>query len=144
MDKKEVLRLFYEEIHSVCIGTIDADGHPLTAVLDLMRADETGIYVMTHKYKKVYHCLDTQPFISISGMTGEDFYHSKMITFNGKVENIGGDMVDELLAANPYLYRLFPAGRDNSDLDVFRMYDGTLDYQDFSVEPNLREKFHID
>lgn len=143
MENKIILKALYEEIHSVCIGTIDEDGHPLTAILDVMQADESGIYVMTHKYKKIYQCMDKTAYISLVGMTGGDFFHSKMISFNGYVENLGGGMVDALLEANPYLYRLFPIGRDNSDLDVFRIYNGIGDYQDFSIEPNLRITFRI-
>lgn len=144
METKEILNTLYQDIHSICIGTIDTDGHPLTAILDILRADESGIYVSTHKYKKIYQCLNSQPFVSIVGMAGEDYFHSKMVTFNGKVENLGGGLVDQLLSENPYLYRLFPIGRDNSDLDVFRIYGGVGEYQDFSVEPNVRITFRID
>ena len=142
MTTKEILDMLYKDIHSVAVGTIDDHGHPFTAYMDIMRADETGIYVSTSKGKDLYRYLNTCGYVSISGMRGGDFFHSQMITFNGRIENIGPDLWEELLADNDYLYRIFPKGTD-TEHDVFRIHDGTGDFQDFSVMPFIRETYRI-
>ena len=66
-----------------------------------------------------------------------------MVTFRGRIDNIGPELWEELLADNDYLYRIFPKGED-TEHDVFRIHAGTGDYQDFSVMPFVREDFAID
>ncbi len=143
MTTKEILDILYKDIHSVAVGLIDDNGHPFTAFMDIMRADESGIYVSTSRSKDLYRYLNNNDYVSLSGMMGGDFFHSKMITFNGRVDNIGPDLWEELLSQNDYLYKIFPKGQD-TEHDVFRFYKGDGDFQDFSVMPFTREEFHID
>ena len=143
MTTKEIMNILFKDIHSIAVGTIDEDGHPFTAYMDVMRADETGIYVSTSRFKKLYWCLDNNDYVSLSGMRGGDYFNSQMITFNGRCENIGPDLWEELLADNAYLYRIFPKGEDTQH-DVFRIHDGEGDYQDFSVVPSTREEYRLD
>ena len=142
MTTREILYMLCHDIHSVAVGTIDDAGHPFTAFMDIMRADESGIYVSTSRGKDLYRYLNGCGFVSLSGMCGGDFFHSQMITFNGRIENIGPALWEELLADNDYLYRIFPKGQDK-DHDVFRIHDGAGDFQDFSVMPFTRETFRL-
>ena len=143
MNRNEILNYLYNDIHSVCMSTIDEEGKPFSAFMDIMRADESGIYVSTSRWKKLYRCLDTCPYVSLCGMSGDDYFTSKMITFRGKVENIGPELWADLLEENSYLYRLFPKG-DDSEHDVFRIHSGEGDYQDFSEEPPVKHEFTLE
>ncbi len=142
MTAKEILAMLYKDIHSVAVGTIDEKGHPFTAFMDIMRADETGIYVSTSRGKDLYRYLNSHDHVSLCGMRGGDFFHSQMITFNGKIENIGPGLWEELLADNAYLYRIFPKGTD-TEHDVFRIHCGKGDFQDFSVMPFVKVTYQI-
>ena len=142
MTVNEIMTMLCKDIHSVAVGTIDQKGRPFTAFMDVMRADETGIYISTSKSKELYRCLNTCGYVSLSGMCCGDFFHSRMITFRGRIENLGPGLWEELLAQNDYLYRLFPKGT-KTDHDVFRIFDGEGDFQDFSVMPFLKEDFFL-
>ena len=47
MDASKVLSVLYSEIHSVVVGMIDSEGHPSSAFLDVMFAEENAVYFMT-------------------------------------------------------------------------------------------------
>ena len=143
MTTKEILDFLYKDIHSIAIATLDDEGRPFTAFMDVLRADETGIYLSTSRYKELYRCLNGHEYVALTGMCGGDFFHSKMGTFRGRIENIGPDLWEELLADNDYLYRIFPKGEDKEH-DVFRIHDGAGDYQDFAVMPFVKEDFALD
>ncbi|HCE77877.1 MAG TPA: hypothetical protein DEP61_03095 [Lachnospiraceae bacterium] len=146
MTKEKVLEILYKDMHTVSVGTLDDDGKPYVAFMDLMAADESGIYVFTSAKKRLHRYMSNHEFVSIAAMTHtDDFFNSQMITFNGRVENIGRDKLDGLLEKNPYLYKLFPSGSPEgiAGLDVFCMHDGELRYQDFSVKPFADETFRL-
>jgi len=70
MTKEEMLIKLYKDIHSIAVGTLTGDGKPFVAFMDIMCADETGIYVSTSRSKPLYRYLNTHPYISIAGMCG--------------------------------------------------------------------------
>ena len=104
MDTPKILSTLYSEIHSVVVGMIDPEGHPSSAFLDVMFAEEDAVYFMTSDNgRNLYHLLNSSDYISICGKTEGDFFHAKMITIQGRVRNIGKARVDELIDANPYM-----------------------------------------
>ncbi|MCK6139761.1 hypothetical protein [Slackia exigua] len=45
------LNYLVREIHRTVVSTLDDDGLPVTAVIDMMMADENGVYFLTAKGK---------------------------------------------------------------------------------------------
>ena len=43
MNLKECMNVLQKDIHSVVVSMIDEKGHPVSAYLDVMHADETGV-----------------------------------------------------------------------------------------------------
>lgn len=71
MNTLEILRFLQSEIHSAVFATVDAQGLPQTCVIDLMLADETGLFFLTAKGKSFYDRLTAHPFVSLSGLKGD-------------------------------------------------------------------------
>ena len=51
MTANDYLRFIVDEIHSTVVATVDSDGLPVTCVIDMMYADENGLYFLTEKGK---------------------------------------------------------------------------------------------
>ena len=51
MTANDYLRFIVDEIHSTVVATVDGDGLPVTCVIDMMYADENGLYFLTAKGK---------------------------------------------------------------------------------------------
>ena len=51
MTAAEVLQYLQQEIHTTVAATTDKGGLPVTCAIDMMDADETGLYFLTAKGK---------------------------------------------------------------------------------------------
>ena len=51
MTTQEILNILQSDIHSVVFATLDEHGLPQTCVIDLMLADDDGLYFLTAKGK---------------------------------------------------------------------------------------------
>ena len=89
--------------------------------------------------------LNDSDYISICGKTDGDFFHSKMITIQGRIRNIGKSRIDELMDTNPYMKKLYPDDQKEKRqiIDIFQVYCGEGVYQDFSVSPVERIQFQF-
>ena len=50
----DYLSYIVEEIHTVIVATVDDEGLPVTAAIDMMDYDESGLYFLTAKGKSFY------------------------------------------------------------------------------------------
>ena len=57
MTTQEILNILQSDIHSVVFATLDEHGLPQTCVIDLMLADDDGLYFLTAKGKAFYRRL---------------------------------------------------------------------------------------
>jgi len=51
MEIKDYMYILQHDIHSVLLTTNNEQGHPATAYMDVMHADESGIYFLTSQGK---------------------------------------------------------------------------------------------
>ena len=72
MTTAEILTVLQREIHTTVFATVDDDGLPQTCVIDLMLADDHGLYFLTAKGKSFYRRLMAKPFVALSGTKGAD------------------------------------------------------------------------
>ena len=68
----QYLNYLQKEIHSVAIASIDKEGHPVTCVIDIMLADEKGLYFLTAKGKSFYERIRQNENIALTGLKGKD------------------------------------------------------------------------
>ena len=54
MEAKDYLAYIVNEIHTTIVATVDDEGLPVTAAIDMMDSDENGLYFLTAKGKGFY------------------------------------------------------------------------------------------
>ena len=135
------LNYLVNEIHRTVVSTLDDDGLPVTAAIDMMMADESGLYFLTARGKNFYDRLVRQKFLALTGTKGNGTMSSVAISVRGKVREEGPSRLDELLEHNPYMYDIYPTPASREALTVFKVYEGTGEWFDLSVKPIDRASF---
>lgn len=141
MNAFEYLTMLVDDIHSTVVATVDSDDKPHTCVIDMMLADENGLYFLTAKGKAFYQRLIAAPNVSITGFAGEDTMHAHSITVQGKVREIGDRRLGEIFEKNPYMTQIYPSVESQKALTVFQIYAGKGEFFDLSHQPIFREQF---
>ena len=49
MEAKEYLAYIVNEIHTTIVATVDDEGLPVTAAIDMMDSDESSLYFLTQR-----------------------------------------------------------------------------------------------
>lgn len=141
MTTAEILNILQKEIHSTVFATVDDSGLPQTCVIDLMLADEKGLYFLTARGKSFYDRLTARPFVAISGMKGRDTLSTLAISVRGAVRSIGRERLAEIFEKNPYMAKIYPTEKSRDALEVFQIYQGEGEYFDLSQHPPFRQSF---
>ena len=141
MTANEYLKYIVEQIHSTVAATVDKGGLPVTCVIDMMYADEDGLYFLTAKGKDFYRRLKDNGYIALSGIKGESTMNCAALSIRGKVREIGADMLPVLLEKNPYMLEIYPTDESRKALTVFRIYEGVGEWFDLSKKPIERDSF---
>ena len=142
MEKAEkYFRFLLEEIHTTIVATVDDDGLPVTAAIDMMDCDENGLYFLTAKGKGFYDRLKKQGYIALTGIKGEDTMTSVAVSVRGKVREIGYDLIPKLFDKNPYMKEIYPTEESRKVLTAFQIYDGGGEWFDLSKKPIERASF---
>lgn len=135
------LELLSREIHSTVVATSDDKGAPVTCVIDMMDADENGLYFLTAKGKSFYTRLKQDERLSVSGMKGRSTMDTVAVTVNGRAREIGPDRLSVLFEKNPYMKDIYPTEGSRAALTVFQVYEGTGELFDLSKLPPKRAAF---
>ncbi|MBQ6181666.1 MAG: 4Fe-4S dicluster domain-containing protein [Ruminococcus sp.] len=141
MTAKDYLEYIVEQIHSTVVATVDEDGLPVTCVIDMMYADENGLFFLTAKGKSFYKRLKDKGFIALSGKKGEDTMSCVAVSVRGRVKEIGSDMLSVLFEKNPYMYEIYLTSDSRKALTVFQLYEGSGEWFDLSKKPIERDSF---
>lgn len=137
----EILQTLQADIHSTVFATVDAAGLPQTCVIDLMLADENGLYFLTAKGKSFYTRLTERPYVALSGFRGADTLSSVAISLRGHVRSIGQDRLEEIFEKNPYMAKIYPTPKSRNALEVFQIYKGEGELFDLRQQPPRRQSF---
>ena len=141
MDGSTYLSFLVREIHTVIVATVDNDGLPVTAAIDMMDFDESGLYFLTAKGKGFYDRLKKRGFLALTGIKGNDTMSRVAVSIKGKAEEIGSDVLPRLLEKNPYMYDIYPTEESRKALTVFRVFEGSGEWFDLSKKPIERASF---
>ncbi|MDO5376786.1 MAG: 4Fe-4S binding protein [Clostridia bacterium] len=141
MTTTEILTMLQRDIHTAVFATVDEQGLPQTCVIDLMLADENGLYFLTAKGKAFYDRLMARRFVAISGMKGEDTLSSIAISVRGRVRPIGRERLAEIFEKNPYMAKIYSTEKSREALVVFHLDQGEGEYFDLSQLPPFRQSF---
>ena len=135
------LRYIVNEIHTTIVATVDDEGLPVTAAIDMMDADENGLYFLTARGKSFYDRLKKRGFLALTALKGEDTMTSVAVSVRGKVRELGYDRIPELFNKNPYMHSIYPTEESIKALTVFQIYEGTGEWFDLSKKPIERASF---
>ena len=141
MTAKDYLDYLVREIHTTIVATVDDEGLPVTAAIDMMDCDENGLYFLTAKGKSFYDRLVKRGFLALTAIKGEDTMSSVAVSVRGKVRELGYDRIPELFEKNPYMHKIYPTEESMHALTVFQIYEGTGEWFDLSKKPIERDSF---
>lgn len=141
MNARDYLDYIAREIHTTVVATVDADGAPVTCAIDMMDADETGLYFLTAKGKGFYDRLVRTEKLALTALNGEDTMHSVAVSVRGHVVELGPDRLPDLFEKNPYMRDIYPSEASRSALTVFKVDRGAGEWFDLSKRPIERASF---
>ena len=124
MTAKNYLEYIVREIHTTIVATVDDEGLPVTAAIDMMAADEHGLY-----------------FLTLTALKGEDTMSCVAVSVRGKVRELGNERIPELFELNPYMKEIYPTENSMQALTVFLIYEGSGEWFDLSKKPIERASF---
>ena len=141
METKDYLNFIVNEIHTVVVATVDDEGLPVTAAIDMMYADDDSVYFLTAKGKNLYDRLKNRKYLALTGIKGQDTMSRVALSLRGTVREIGEEKLEILLDKNPYMYEIYPTEESRKALSVFQIYEGVGDWFDLSKSPIERNSF---
>lgn len=141
MTTKDYLEYISKVIHTTIVATVDDDGLPVTAAIDMMDSDEDSLYFLTAKGKGFYDRLKKREFVALTAIKGENTMSSVAVSVRGKVRELGAEKIPELIGKNPYMERIYPAPESRAALTAFQIYEGTGEWFDLSKKPIERDSF---
>ena len=142
MEKVEkYFQYLVDEIHTTIVATVDDDGMPVTAAIDMMDCDENSLYFLTAKGKSFYDRLTKRGYIALTGIKGENTMTSVAVSVRGKVREVGYDLIPKLFEKNPYMREIYPTEESRKALTAFQIYEGGGEWFDLSKKPIERASF---
>ena len=141
METKDYLNYVVHEIHRTIVATVDDEGHPVTAAIDMMDCDDNSLYFLTAKGKGFYDRLVKRQFLAFTAMKGEDTMSTVAVSIRGKVRELGYEMIPQLFEKNPYMHQIYPTEESMKALTVFQIYKGSGEWFALSRKPIERASF---
>ena len=141
MKTEDYLSYIVKNIHTTVVATVDDEGLPVTAAIDMMDADAESLYFLTAKGKGFYDRLKKRGFLAFTAMKGKDTMSSVAVSVRGKVRELGFKRIPDLFAKNPYMNEIYPTTASREALTVFQIYEGNGEWFDLSKKPIERVSF---
>ena len=141
METKDYLNYVVHEIHRTIVATVDDEGLPVTAAIDMMDCDDNSLYFLTAKGKGFYDRLTKRQFLAFTAMKGEDTMSTVAVSIRGKVRELGYERIPELFEKNPYMHQIYTTEESMKALTVFQIYEGSGEWFDLSRKPIERASF---
>lgn len=141
MEADWYLKYLVYNIHTTIIATVDDEGLPSTAAVDMMDTDGDSLYFLTARGKSLYDRLIKRKFLALTALKGEDTMSSLAISIQGQVREVPAYPVKKLFDKNPYMYEIYPKEEARKALTVFQIYRGKGERFDLSKKPIERVSF---
>ncbi len=141
LNAEAYFRYLVNEIHTTIVATVDDEGLPVTAAIDMMDCDENSLYFLTAKGKGFYDRLKKRSFLALTAIKGQDTMSSVAVSVRGKVRELGYERIPALFEKNPYMHQIYPTEDAMHALTVFQVYEGTGEWFNLSKKPIERASF---
>ena len=126
----------FRKVKIATAATVDEDGHPQARIINVMLAEDDGMYIVTSKGKPFYHQLVQTGEIALAAMCPD----CQSLKFNGKLKIVDKKWVDKVFEQNPGMNEVYP-GKSRYILDAFHIYEGHGEWFDLLHYPISRETF---
>ena len=126
----------FRKVKIATAATVDADGHPQARIINIMLAEDDGMYIVTSKGKLFYQQLVESGEIALAAMCQAN----QSLKFNGKLRIADKRWVDKVFEHNPGMNEVYP-GESRYILDAFHIYEGCGEWFDLQHYPIQRESF---
>lgn len=141
MKTEDYLDYIVSKIHRTIVATVDDEGLPVTAAIDMMDTDGKSLYFLTARGKNFYDRLKKRGFLALTAMQGDSTMTSVAVSIRGKVRELGFEKIPDLFEKNPYMYEIYPTEESMKALTAFQIYEGTGEWFDLSKKPIERASF---
>ena len=141
METRDYLAYISKVIHTTIVATVDDEGLPVTAAIDMMDSDENSLYFLTARGKGFYDRLIKRGFLALTAIKGESTMTSVAVSIRGKVRELGYEKIPALFEKNPYMREIYPTEEAMRALTAFQIYEGTGEWFDLSKKPIERASF---
>ena len=126
----------FRQVKIASAATVDAGGHPQSRIINIMIANDDGMYIVTSKGKPFYKQLTATGEIALSAMCPD----CQSLKFTGRLRLADKKWVDEVFLQNPGMNEVYP-GNSRYILDAFLIYEGSGEWFDLLNYPISRESF---
>ncbi len=104
MEAKDYLAYIVNEIHTTIVATVDDEGLPITAAIDMMDSDESSLYFLTANGKGFYDRLKKRGFLALTAIKGHDTINdTSVVSFYQVIKRV----VDQFTHCNASIYFCF-------------------------------------
>ena len=126
----------FRQVKIATAATVDAEGHPQARIINVMLAEDDGMYIVTSKGKPFYKQLVETGEIALAAMCPD----CQSLKFTGRLRVADKAWVDKVFEQNPGMNEVYP-GESRYALDAFLIYEGTGEWFDLLHYPISRERF---
>ena len=126
----------FRRVKIAAAATVDAEGHPQARIINVMLAEDDGMYIVTSRGKPFYKQLTATGEIALSAMCPD----CQSLKFTGRLRLADKKWVDEVFLQNPGMNEVYP-GNSRYILDAFLIYEGSGEWFDLLNYPISRESF---
>ena len=126
----------FRKVKIATAATVDEEGRPQTRIINVMLAEDDGMYIVTSKGKPFYKQLVETGEIALAAMCPD----CQSLKFNGKLKIVDKKWIDKVFEQNPGMNEVYP-GESRYILDAFHIYEGHGEWFDLLNYPINRETF---
>ena len=126
----------FRQVKIATAATVDAQGHPQARIINVMLAEDDGMYIVTSKGKPFYKQLAESGEIALAAMCPD----CQSLKFQGRLRIADKSWVDKVFEQNPGMNEVYP-GESRYILDAFHIYQGRGEWFDLLHYPISRETF---
>ena len=109
----------FRQVKTATAATVDAQGRPQARIINVMLAEDDGMYIVTSKGKPFYKQLADSGEIALAAMCPD----CQSLKFTGKLRVADKKWVDKVFEHNPGMNEVYP-GESRYILDAFHIYEG--------------------
>ena len=126
----------FRSVKICAAATVDAQGDPHNRIINVLLADDRGVFLVASRGKPFYKQMLESGRVSLAASVPPN----QSLKFDGKVKLAGKAELDEIFVQNPGLGEVYPK-ETRCILDAFWVYEGSGEWFDLRYHPIARETF---